>query len=238
MKKIITMTHFNRPLYTDMCLNALERCDGVAEYELIAYVEPSDTKVGQILESYKARGNLRLDIVYNKERRYNSLNIMTAMKHGFLLSDYVIHVEDDIILAKDALSFFEWGKDQRTDKIVNVCGYTRRASDKDCKVWENYHKAVTRRWFVPWGWATWKDMFEKMCEMKLWNDDPGFDVNINHKMQGYEIFPWISRTQNVGGLSGFHVESARWHYENHFTPVWIESFAMIKHYLPETQWSL
>lgn len=230
------MTHFNRPLYSKMCLEHLIKCDGIRDYEVICYIEPSDTQTYDVVNSYNE--HLNLIVVQNKERRFNSQNIYHAMKHGFTLSDYVIHVEDDIILAKDALEFFEWGRNQRGNGIVDVCSYTRRANDRDTNIWESYHQAKTRRWFVPWGWATWKDIFDRTEELNLWNDQPGFDMNINDKINGYELYPHISRSQNIGGLNGFHIESAAWHYNNHFTPLWVESYDLIKHYLPDTSWFL
>lgn len=234
MKKIITMTHFDRPMYTDMCLRHLSLCKGISEYSIICYVEPSETDVSSILYLYKRL--LNLTIVENKERRFNSKNVYAAMKHGFEEANYIIHIEDDIILSKDALQFFEWCRDKRDDNIINVCSYVRRTHEEDCHIWSSYHEINKRRWFVPWGWATWKDVFDKMTELNVWDDNPGFDNNINNIMRGYEIYPHVSRSQNVGGLRGFHIENARWHYMNHFTPLWIESFDLIKHYLPKNEW--
>jgi hypothetical protein len=49
------------------------------------------------------------------------------------------------------------------------------------------------------------------------DDDNSWDVIVNHALRAgrYEVFPTVSRIQNIGAEQGTHVPSAEWHAANH-----------------------
>ena len=117
--KIITSTHYNRPKCTRQMLDHLVRCEGIEEYKVLFFVEP-DTQflhakkgvtrdnrvITDIINSY----DLNSEIIVNKRLLGIYKNKIKALLVGFHQSDYVIHIEDDILLAKDPLRFYEHSK--------------------------------------------------------------------------------------------------------------------------------
>jgi hypothetical protein len=49
------------------------------------------------------------------------------------------------------------------------------------------------------------------------DDDNSWDVIVNHALRAgrYEVFPAVSRIQNIGAERGTHVPSAEWHAAHH-----------------------
>jgi hypothetical protein len=86
---------------------------------------------------------------------------------------------------------------------------------------------VSRRcWFTPWGWATWKDRFEEMESVWDFQGKNGsWDTTINHTVRKdrWELFPTVSRIQNIGGEMGTHVPNNEWHKQHHYNEYWIET---------------
>ena len=50
-------------------------------------------------------------------------------------------------------------------------------------------------------------------------------MNLNWSVRGGrgEVFPFVSRVQDVGALGGVHVPSAEWHLANQFNEYWVGS---------------
>jgi hypothetical protein len=236
MQKVITMTHFNRPKYSHLAMKWLSRCRGVSDYKIVCYLEHSDIMRQMKNVIYSHSANLDIQVVECGNRLGNSKNTQAALYHGFSIADYVIHVEDDILLYPDALEYFEYcGKKFKQEKeVVNICSFVRLLNHV-CPL-ENSNLMRTRRWFIPWGWATWKDRFDRMVELDVFNDLPGFDNNINTMLNGLEVHPLISRSQNIGASNGCHVESEVWHLNNHYTPIWMESYKFVPNL--KTEWKM
>jgi hypothetical protein len=227
MNKVITMTHFNRPSYSRLAIEWLGRCSGIRDYKIVCHLEHSDIMTEMKRVIYSQSKNLDIEIVECGSRLGNSKNTQAALEHGFSLADYVIHIEDDILLYPDALEYFEYcnNRFKQEKEVVNICSFVRQMGHVCPRTHSN--RIGSRRWFCPWGWATWQDRFQRMLDLELFNDMPGFDQNINTVLQGNEIHPIISRSQNIGAKQGCHVESEEWHLNNHYTPIWMESYKFI-----------
>ena len=144
--------------------------------------------------------------------------IFGGFAFGFqqLKADYHLHLEDDTVPCRDALRWFAWARDRyREDPLVmSVSGYHRLGNG-------NRTQSTLRRWFTPWGWATWADRWAGIAPHWHHDSGPSWDVVLNHAIRGdrLEAHPTVSRIQNIGGEKGTHVPSAEWHAENHLVPV-------------------
>lgn len=230
MRKVITTLHYSRPVYTRQVLKALSECIGIEDYLILAYVhEGHNPEVLQLLN----------DINFCERRVYNeNLNIQglapverlgTAtgrlLTLGFEESDYVIHFEDDIIPSPDALKYWEWARDKYRDdeKIWSISGYHRffDISDANWIFKNDRYRLSRRRWFHPWGWATWQNRWKEI--QPRWSIN-GWDNNmwwgIMEPLGGYELFPFLPRTKNIGSEGGANVPSASWHLVNQDNSRW------------------
>ncbi len=103
-RKVITMCHCLRPDYSRRVLHALGECVGIADYLILPHVEPASEEVRAEIEAIDFAECLP---TFNASRLGVNRNTENALLDGFAFGDFVIHVEDDIVLAPDALLFYE-----------------------------------------------------------------------------------------------------------------------------------
>lgn len=224
--KTITVSLYNRLEYTKRLFEHLDRCSLIDEYNIFICCEPNDLRVIDLAKSFRPR---QTTVMVNAVRLGCNTNIFKAIATGFERCDYNIHFEDDTIPSRDCLRFFEWAnsKYRHDSSVFTVCGYVNSNNRT-----EHYRpmsidpeNICRRKWFTPWGWATWRDRFVEM--KKAWDFSGKYgswDCTINSiRMDRYEIFPAIARVQNIGAENATHVPSAEWHKTHHFNEYWMES---------------
>lgn len=160
-----------------------------------------------------------------------SIGCNANTKQAILMSlkenDATIHLEDDTVLAKDAISFYIESLDKYHDdpRIISVAGYNRTTSLENADL----KQKVEQKHFTCWGCAFWKhkfDIFDKNwtehCnrENKSSSWDTYLDDSIfkTEDLNFYQIKPSISRIQNIGAIDGTWVPSESFHIENHRSP--------------------
>jgi hypothetical protein len=215
----ITVSAYNRPEYLASTLDALSQCDGIADCKVTVLLDPCDETQDQA--NVAARYGF-VPYVY-ADRQGCNLAIGKAFAHGFAdpAVEYHVHLEDDTVPTRDALRWFAWARDRYRENpaVMNVSGYQRISNGRpgECGL---------RRWFTPWGWATWRDRWAGLAAGWA-GSEPSWDVIVNHVLRAgrYEAFPAVSRIQNIGAERGTHVPSAEWHTANHRVPVTADDLA-------------
>mgnify|MGYP004448153811 CR=1 FL=1 len=199
--KTITSTHYNRPTCTKLMLDHLAKCDGIEDYKVICCVEPVNDIIPDLIESHP----LNTELVVNDRLLGLWSNKKKALSLGFGESDYVIHVEDDILLSKDSLSMFESCYNLKDDETIFTVTAFGRFEPDDNIVPDNVKLQVNRnKWYTPWGWATWKDRWNSFKDE--WD---GHDQILNHEIRGdrFEVYPQLSRVKSVGYLRGEYINT-------------------------------
>jgi hypothetical protein len=214
--KTITMTLFNRPQYTQRVMNHLSKCKGIEKYHLLIFIEPGNKKVIDIANNVKFTSK---EVKVNKKVMGCNTNIYNAVDAGFNISDYNIHIEDDICPGRDMLKYFEFCDYRyKYDKsVLTVCSYHKQTCD------EYYYDKVFRNpWFTPWGWATWEDRWEEIKGQ--WGFKVPWDIHLKDgiRKDRFEIRPYLARTQNIGEHQGAHV-SPEIFQRNHYNEFWVDS---------------
>lgn len=219
--KLITTVHFNRPDYTRQCLDHLSRCVGIENYTLLAYVEPGNEEVISLLRNFSA---CQSEVTVHPHRFGCNRNTKETLFRGFERSDYVIHLEDDVLFAPDTLLYFEWARQFHDSNLLSISAYHRSTEPADP------HLILHRLWFCPWGWATWKNRWETIQDHVTW-DPPSWDCHFARQKAWpiSELHPAWSRSQNIGALSGIHVPSPEWHQSHQHVPSWIGTTDQICH---------
>lgn len=205
----ITVSGYNRPRYLERTLAALARCDGVQDCTVAVLLDPCEETDEQAAMATRYGWHCA---VYNVRQGCN-LAIGKAFGYGFAdeRADFHVHLEDDTVPTRDCLRWFAWARDRyRGDpSVLNVSGYQRISNRRlaECGL---------RRWFTPWGWGTWRDRWYGLAAGWAARD-PSWDVQVNHVLRAgrHEVFPTVSRIQNIGAERGTHVPSAEWHAANH-----------------------
>jgi len=188
-------------------LDHLAKCDGVEDYKVICCVEPVNSIIPDLIESHP----LNTELVVNDRLLGLWSNKKKALSLGFGESDYVIHVEDDILLSKDSLSMFESCYNLKDDEtIFTVCAFGPRKLPEwefpDGILPDNMKLQISKTpWYTPWGWATWEDRWNSFKDE--WD---GHDQVLNHEIRGdrCEAFPTLSRVKSVGYMRGEYTNAS------------------------------
>jgi hypothetical protein len=206
----ITVSAYNRPRYLEQTLAALRSCCGIDECRVVVLIDSSDESVhsAAIAARYGFESRTYAD------RQGCNKAIRNALAYGFseMGSEFHVHLEDDAVPTRDCLRWFAWARDEyRNDpRVMNVSGYQKTSNGRpgECGL---------RRWFTPWGWGVWRDRWIGLHLGWVPDDDNSWDVIVNHALRAgrYEVFPTVSRIQNIGAEQGTHVPSAEWHAANH-----------------------
>lgn len=216
--KVITCCFWRRPKYTRRVLDALRNCPGIHEYTLLIQQDGDDGR-GDIGQSEVRRICERINfapfqIVSESEHLGCNHNTRRALAAGFRHSDYVIHIEDDVQLAPDALGYFEWARRFESDPSVFIASAQRhpngwlpsavipKPANEDVLV------NMTPDLFI-WGFATWRDRWNEMDRnwTKERNDQvDSWDMYLKINVRGNRVSltPHISRSLNIGFDDGTH----------------------------------
>lgn len=223
---VIVVIAYDRPKYFRRVMHSLSKCEGIDRHAVHVFIDPSD--VTPEMES------IALSFASNKANRYVTVrtsrlgphaNKRLALKHAFDThnASFAMLLEDDVILARDALLFMEYAR--RTyahdDSVFTVTGYANNCKKEGCTIASVFHNALgRRRHYTPWFWGTWRNRWIEIMEAG-WS---GWDVEMNFALDAkrnirnsdidrglrrdrYEIFPVLSRSNNIGFENGFHSHS-------------------------------
>jgi hypothetical protein len=127
--KVLTLKACNRPDYLSQSLMSIANCRGVQGYTIIIGLEPSPGAEAQIdiARKIKEEYDLDLSLYVHEMRKGCAGNTRFCLEKGFELSDCVLHTEDDVILSKGTLEYFEqqvklYNKDK---EMFAVCSFNR-----------------------------------------------------------------------------------------------------------------
>lgn len=204
--KIVTMTAYNRPEFLLPVVESIMKAQMAHEYHYIASVDKSD-KYEQVMEVF-ALFDVRLDVIVNEPKLGCSSNTGYALKRGFDMGgDFVIHIEDDCVISPDFFLYMEWARETfaNSEHVDYVSGWQRTVAGA-------LNEAVFRNHFTPWGFGTWRRVFEKVWpEWDHGYVHNGWDWNLRRLLgHNLEVYPAISRVQNIGTY-GVHVPSPEFH---------------------------
>ncbi len=216
MRKVITLVLYNRPDYTRKVLQALRHCDGIGDYLLLPHIEPGNDEV---LAAVEAVDFARVKITLNPKRLGTGRNTWLAWQHGFSKADFIVHIEDDTVPARDCLAFMEHCRRAYRDdqEVFSVSAYNRDRCPRD-----RYYALARRSPYTCWLVGLWRDRWNWIKDK--WDPNPAqYACNITAQLRNYdlkEVHPVLSRSQNIGAKGGVGVRSARWHRLHHHTKFW------------------
>lgn len=229
-KKIgISMTCYRRADYFETVLDSLhdsiDYCDiDTSKSTLYISIDYFDNTIPNIVKN--------IDWINTKYIiNFPSIGCNANTKQAILMSlaenDATIHLEDDTVLSKDALSFYiECFQNYHNDsEIITISGYNKTHSIEEADL----SKTIKQKHFTCWGCAFWKhkfDIFDKNwtehCNRE--NRSSSWDTYLDDSifktedLNFYQIKPSISRIQNIGAIDGTWVPSESFHIENHRSP--------------------
>lgn len=230
--KTISISLYNRPTYTKTVLDSLLQCEGIEEYDIFIRAEPEDSlNTAKVIRLAEEFDHPNKHFTINKKRLGCSVNIFFCMNEVFLNtnSNFNIHIEDDIVPSKDCLRFFEWSSSyfQNNQDIAVITSYQRNRTILSENIHDAKNLVSKHMWFTPWGWGTWKNRWTDIISSELYSSITNYSIqyfswdkhlhDILKQNNLFQVFPLISRTQNIGALNGVHCPSEKFHKERQWT---------------------
>ena len=249
-KTIICILAYNRPEYLVKVLHSLERAKDVENYPIICSIDAGEPKKQLEIETLLQESNLEIEYHLHEENQGCAGNMRYLLSWAFneKKADRVIVIEDDIVLAEDALQLADiclnkYEHDERFFSISLMSENRRERLDET--------KLRCLDWFNCFGWATWKRVWDEIDSEgwfgtkllysrhtynKKWVWDHIKENHFNLKgswawpMTSYWIKgrivmePEVSRTQNIGKhgiFTGDSERSEKWHSDNVEHKVWM-----------------
>lgn len=212
----IVIPTYNRPEFLIQVVTALKLCDNIDLFKIYTSEEPGYPAVQTIFNNIDF---IEIDRHINEHRLGCNRNVIQAIDRGFDHGDFVVVLEDDIVPGKDFLNLCLWAMEPLKDNTDLFCvtGFERLPGPFSLEQQGLVHR---KKWFLPWGWATWKHKWENAA-LQMVNEYsktvvniPSWDCNFSDQYFNinnlYILQPTIARTKNIG-VYGQYVPSAAWH---------------------------
>lgn len=215
MKKALFFTAFNRVGYLKETLASWAKVENFDGWHIGFYIEPSDVidQIGQVIKSFLDDINFdSYSIHYNQELLGNATNTWQGFEDLFNDYDFVVLAEDDVIVSKDVLRYFdETEKMYRNDYEAAVISANTKWDTSDPTL------VVREQGFNGLVWGTWKkywtSYFSKDWD-KDYSSDPvhnGWDWHLNLRLMPNNnlknINPLASRSNHIG-INGIHCDDS------------------------------
>ena len=217
MKINIAISAYNRPEYSRRSIAAIFGAKGFSheKHQIFCAMDcHADGSFNQeVFNIYEFFGIIP-DVA--EQKRGCNYNVKRALELAWEDNpDFVLMIEDDIIISDDALQYIEWAADKyKNDHSVHTIGLWGHDKGPSLPISEkDYGKAMRKNYFSCWGWGTWRDRWEEILATWTTGGDhreTSWDVIIsNHLGEMDEILPAISRAYNCGEDGGTH-RGAAW----------------------------
>src|SRR5688572_20131990 len=102
----------------------LREAIGIQDYKVYFVCEPT---CQEVIDVCKESNLPNYEVVVNNKLLGLWANKKKCLHIGFGESDYVVHLEDDILISKDALLFYEWCKHtyRGQQNVFNINGFAK-----------------------------------------------------------------------------------------------------------------
>lgn len=169
MNAPIIVFAYNRLEHLKRTLDALAAADGAKESELIIFADGhkgnADKNAVLMTQEYVKKYALenkfrKTDAIIKESNMGLAESVISGVTEVIDQYGSVIVVEDDIVVAKDFLSFMNQALDYYQDnkKVWSISGWAPTLEYKNSSMEDTY------AWYrcSSWGWATWKDRWESV----------------------------------------------------------------------------
>jgi hypothetical protein len=197
--KTITLVAYNRLEYLIQMIGSLKvnRLDG---YTLFIGVEPDDRSV---VEYCRALDFMAINLVVNQERLGVAWNPLATISRAFEAgSEFNVALEDDIVLAPDALELASWFLALPENNYFSLGLFNYRSSlEVPAEIEESDH-------FTPLGWCVTARVWNELIKPNWMADPRGWDFSINKILEDNKQFkilqPKLARANHIGREGGEH----------------------------------
>lgn len=172
----IILFAFNRPDTLRNTIQSLLLNEEAKSSDLYVFVDGprsnkpgEDEKVKEVQEYVKSiEGFKSLHYTFSERNKGLGNSIIAGVSQVINQYGKAIVLEDDLVFAKNFLSYMNQGLDlyEKKEKVFSICGYTNKVKIPHGYKYDSYF--CTRS--SSWGWATWADRWNSVdWELKEWD---------------------------------------------------------------------
>ncbi len=223
---IVLMPVCGRPDYLRQVLERLRACEGIERHWIVFSQDGRNAAVSDLIREWRKSHPASMHMVHARpyfalpnllgglglRREYLiSANVYSLLRLAFdrLGADWVIVLEDDLVPARDFLSFFRTAHEQllsarsADDRMLAVCGwsnwnFSRSVADAEADPDLLYEVRLTR--FNSWAWAIDKRRWP-LAQTIWWTYFVAWDGAFQRLRERTGLLcatPLISRVRNIG----------------------------------------
>lgn len=199
-KAVIVLCHL-RTIHLTRVIDSMLAAEGIEEYEVVFVKQDSSEAVNMIIEAANFPKKHTIDVDganYLSSAQAINGNLSVGMEFAFedLSVDMLLVLEDDIVISKDALYFFEQvlRANIAHSKFRGVNGFSIATGPK-----LSDNSIVKLNYGLGWGWAIPKRTYISI--RKYWQGDENnhWDFIFEPYIRtGYVVNPYRSRILNIG----------------------------------------
>lgn len=159
---VVLLPIYNRPEFLHFVVNSIVEARRYDEYKYVIVAEHSyDQRCKEIIGRIKSE----MEIIERSVKFELTKNILEGMKYAFSKTDdYVIIIEDDVMVSKDFFEFTDYvNKNYNDDNLLSITGSPQWAHNSIKEIFKVH-------FYVPWGVSISKGMFDKYI-LQHCNDD-------------------------------------------------------------------
>lgn len=212
MKKAVLFTVFNRVDYLKETLESWSKVDLIKDYDFCFYVEPSNVskQITDLIYNFEDKTDINFSIHYNESILGTGGNTWRGFTDLFKKYYFVVLAEDDVIVSKDILRYFDAAEKmyRDDDEIAIISANTKWGTTDPTLV-------VREQGFNGLVWGTWKKYWDNYFAPnwdKDYSSDPihnGWDWHLNLRIMPSNglknINPLASRSNHIG-INGMHCD--------------------------------
>ena len=195
--KSITLVACNRPAYTQQVLDSIKANDRYG-YHLFIAVEPG---CQEVVDLCKRVDFMPTTVIENPTKLGINYNQKSAYERAFFDgSEFNVALEDDTVLAPDALDLANWfhALPWRDRYLLMNLFNTSKTAERPSEV----EKTDA---MCPWGWCFTRKQWNHWLCPNWMSDARGWDFSIVEMMRRLNfksLTPIVSRTRNIGREGG------------------------------------
>jgi hypothetical protein len=198
-KSILILCH-RRTVHLEVVLRALEGCNGVSDFTIVFVVQDPTEPVLQVIQKFSLESKL-LEIDgsnYNSSAQAINGNLFYGLDFCFnqLKTSFVVVLEDDIVLSRDALSYFDSviGLEGNNSAFRGVNAFSETIAPPYLE-----NSFVRTNYGLGWGWAINSKLYSRILKFWSGTENNHWDFIFEPYLRtGYVINPFRSRVLNIG----------------------------------------
>ena len=212
MKKALAFTTYNRIDYLSHTLISWQKVSDLNSWDIHFYVEPSDKfeQVLHLIQTFEETVGQPVYIHANEKVMGTGGNTWKLFDELFSMYDFVVLAEDDVVVSKDILKYFDTlEKMYRDDNEIAIISANTKWHTEDVS------GVVREQGFNGLVWGTWKKYWDNYFGPnwdKDYSSDPvhnGWDWHLNLRIMPKNklknINPLVSRSNHIG-INGMHCD--------------------------------